>query len=130
MPCGLLLCAITIKRAVEASFALTMTFQTFQLFLIFHFAFSDVGPLNQAVRDIFNKKIHCSVAAYWSMKMTTYFAGALRCIQRVAGSKFIHGGSGGSYDPGGTGGPGGSCIPGGSCGPRGSCGPVRGKITV
>ena len=38
--------------------------------------------------------------------MTTYFAGALRCIQRVAGSKFIHGGSGGSYDPGGTGGSG------------------------
>ena len=62
--------------------------------------------------------------------MTTYFAGALRCIQRVAGSKFIHGGSGGSYDPGGTGGPGGSCIPGGSCGPHESCGPVRGKITV
>ena len=42
--------------------------------------------------------------------MTTYFAGALRCIQRVAGSKFIHGGSGGSYDPGGTGGPGGSGV--------------------
>ena len=62
--------------------------------------------------------------------MTTYFAGALRCIQRVAGSKFIHGGSCGSYDPGGTGGPGGSCIPGGSCGPRVSCGHVRGKITV
>ena len=38
--------------------------------------------------------------------MTTYFAGALRCIQRVAGSKFIHGGSGGSYDPGGPGGSG------------------------
>ena len=33
------------------------TFQTFQLFLTFHFAFSDVDPLNQAVRDIFNKKI-------------------------------------------------------------------------
>ena len=89
MPCGLLLCAITIKRAVEASFALTMTFQTFQLFLIFHFAFSDVGPLNKAVRDIFNKKINFSVAAYWSMKMTTYFAGALRCIQRVVSGVLV-----------------------------------------
>ena len=61
-------CVINIKRAVEVSFSLTMTLATYQLLFLLPFVFSDVGPLNKSVRDIFNEKIDCSVT-YRSMQM-------------------------------------------------------------
>ena len=65
-------CVINIKRAVEVSFSLTMTLATYQLLFLFPFVFSDVGPLNKMVRDIFNEKIDCSVT-YRSMQMPRFF---------------------------------------------------------